>query len=104
MSACIQSLLFWVFNWDCLHEHEFLKAIIDDLRKKSSTYIAKCLLLSTYMPQVKSINKNKKDLPLVVPVIMTNPMLLLLVVLLIPLMILLAKLHLSKKIVYWREL
>ena len=41
-------------------EHEFLKAINDDLRKKSS-YIAKRLLLSTYMPQVKSSNKNKKD-------------------------------------------
>ena len=41
-------------------EHEFLKAINDDLRKKSS-YIAKHLLLSTYMPQVKSSNKNKKD-------------------------------------------
>ena len=39
-------------------EHEFLKAINDDLRKKSSSYIAKRLLLSTYMPQVKS---NKKD-------------------------------------------
>ena len=42
-------------------EHEFLKAINDDLRKKSSSYIAKHLLLSTYMPQVKSSNKNKKD-------------------------------------------
>ena len=42
-------------------EHEFLKAINDDLRKKSSSYIAKRLLLSTYMPQVKSSNKNKKD-------------------------------------------
>ncbi|KAM3406908.1 hypothetical protein ACQJBY_000765 [Aegilops geniculata] len=42
-------------------EHEFLKAINDDLRKKSSYYIAKRLLLSTYMPQVKSSNKNKKD-------------------------------------------
>src|SRR3954468_2425910 len=42
-------------------EHEFLKAINDDLRKKSSSYIAKCLLLSTYVPQVKSSNKNKKD-------------------------------------------
>src|ERR671911_763355 len=40
-------------------EHEFLKAINDDLRKKSSSYIAKRLLLSTYMPQVKS--SNKKD-------------------------------------------
>src|SRR3954470_21189347 len=42
-------------------EHEFLKAINDDLRKKSSSYIAKRLLLSTYMPQVKSSNKKKKD-------------------------------------------
>ncbi|SPT20404.1 unnamed protein product [Triticum aestivum] len=42
-------------------EHEFLKAINDDLRKKSSSYIAKCLLLSTYMPQVKSSKKSKKD-------------------------------------------
>ena len=42
-------------------EHEFLKAINDDLRKKSSSYIAKRLLLSTYMPQVKSSNKYKKD-------------------------------------------
>ena len=42
-------------------EHEFLKAINDDLHKKSSSYIAKRLLLSTYMPQVKSSNKNKKD-------------------------------------------
>ena len=32
----------------------------DDLRKKISSYIAKHLLLSTYMPQVKSSNKNKK--------------------------------------------
>ena len=84
-------------------EHEFLKAINDDLRKKSSSYIAKCLLFSTYMPQVKSSNKNKKILLLVVTIIMLNPMLLLLVVLLIPLMILLAKLHLSKKTTYWRE-
>ena len=42
-------------------DHEFLKAINDDLRKKSSSYIAKRLLLSTYMPQVKSSNKYKKD-------------------------------------------
>ena len=42
-------------------EHEFLKAINDDLRNKSSSYIAKRLLLSTYMPQVKSSNKSKKD-------------------------------------------
>ena len=31
-------------------EHEFLKAINDDIRKKSSSYLAKHLLLSTYMP------------------------------------------------------
>ncbi|SPT19333.1 unnamed protein product [Triticum aestivum] len=42
-------------------EHGFLKAINDDLRKKSSSYVAKCLLLSTYMPQVKSSNKSRKD-------------------------------------------
>src|SRR3989337_959368 len=42
-------------------EHEFLKGINDDLRKKSSSYLAKRLLLSTYMPQVKSSNKSKKD-------------------------------------------
>ena len=42
-------------------EHEFLKAINDDLSKKSSSYITKRLLLSTYMPQVKSSNKSKKD-------------------------------------------
>ena len=42
-------------------EHEFLKAINDDLGKKSSSYIAKRLLLPTYMPQVKSSNKYKKD-------------------------------------------
>ena len=38
-----------------------MSSINDDLRKKRSSYIAKRLLLSTYMPQVKSINKNKKD-------------------------------------------
>ena len=42
-------------------EHGFLKAINDNLRKKSPSYIAKHLLLSTYMPQVKSSNKSKKD-------------------------------------------
>ena len=42
-------------------EHGFLEAINDDLRETSSSYIAKCLLLSTYMPQVKSSNKSKKD-------------------------------------------
>jgi hypothetical protein len=44
-------------------EHEFLKAINDDLRKKSSSCIAKRLLLSTFVPQVKSkqtSNKGKK--------------------------------------------
>ena len=41
-------------------EREFLKSINGDLRKKSSSYLAKRLLLSTYMPQVKSSNKNKK--------------------------------------------
>ena len=35
-------------NLNLGQEHEFLKAINDDLRKKSSSYIAKCLLLSTY--------------------------------------------------------
>ena len=39
----------------------FLKAINDDLRKKSSSYLAKHLILSTYMPQVKSSNKSKND-------------------------------------------
>ena len=42
-------------------EHGFLKSINDDLRRKSSSYISKHLLLSTYMPQVKSSNKSKKD-------------------------------------------
>ena len=37
-------------------EHGFLKEINDDLRKKSSSYIANHLLLCTYMPQVKSSN------------------------------------------------
>ena len=44
-------------------EDEFLKAINDDLRKKTSSYLAKRLLLSTFMPQVKSeqtSNKGKK--------------------------------------------
>ena len=48
-------------NLNLQQEHGFLKAINDDLRKKSSSYIAKRLLLSTYMPQVKSSNKSKKD-------------------------------------------
>ncbi|SPT18203.1 unnamed protein product [Triticum aestivum] len=47
-------------NLNLEQEHGFLKAINDDLRKKSSYYIAKHLLLSTYMPQVKSSNKSKK--------------------------------------------
>ena len=80
-------------------EHEFLKAINDDLRKKSSSYIAKRLLLSTYMPQVKSSNKYKKDTSSSSNnnhaksniVASSNSLLL---------MILLAKLHLSKKIAY----
>ncbi|SPT18275.1 unnamed protein product [Triticum aestivum] len=42
-------------------EHGFLKAINDDLRKKTYYYIAKHLLLSTSMPQVKSSKKSKKD-------------------------------------------
>ena len=44
-------------------EHEFLKAINDDLRKKSSSYLAKRFLFSTFMPQVKpkqTGNKGKK--------------------------------------------
>ena len=43
-------------NLNLEQEHGFLKAINDDLRKKSSFYIAKRLLLSTYKPQVKSSN------------------------------------------------
>ena len=54
-----EKLRFEKLNFE--QEHEFLKAINDDLRKKSSSYIAKRLLLSTNMPQVKSSNKNKKD-------------------------------------------
>ena len=41
-------------------EHEFLKAINDDLRKKSSSYLAKRLLLSNFIPQVKPRNTRKK--------------------------------------------
>ena len=44
-------------------EHEFLKAVNDDLRKKTSSYLAKQLLLSTFIPQVKTkqtSNKGKK--------------------------------------------
>ena len=84
-----------------VQEDEFLKAINDDLRKKSSYYIAKCLLLSTYVPQVKSSNKNKKDSSSssknnhAKSNIFASSR-----VLLIPLMILLANLHLSKKIAY----
>ena len=44
-----EKLRFEKLNLD--QEHEFLKAINDDLRMKSSSYIAKRLLLSTYMPQ-----------------------------------------------------
>ena len=54
-----EKLRFEKLNLD--QEHEFLKAINDDLRKKSYSYLAKRLLLSTYMPQVKSSNMNKKD-------------------------------------------
>ena len=84
-------------------EHEFLKAINDDLRKKSSSYIAKRLLLSTYMPQVKSSNKYKKDtssssnnnnvksniVASSSSLDSTNDPL--------------SQVHLSKKIAYWRE-
>ena len=50
-------------NLNLEQEHEFLKAINDDLRKKTSSYLAKRLLLSTFMPQVKTkqtSNKGKK--------------------------------------------
>ena len=47
-------------------EHEFLKAINDDLQKKSSSYIAKHLLLSTYIPQVSLATRTRKILLLVV--------------------------------------
>ena len=81
-------------------EHEFLKAINDDLRKKSSftlLSIYSCLLTCH---KLNLATRTRKILPLVVITIMQNPILLLLVVLLILLMILLAKLHLSKKIAY----
>ena len=42
-------------------EYGFLKAINDDLQKKSSSYLSNHLLLSTYMAQVKSSNKSKND-------------------------------------------
>jgi hypothetical protein len=42
-------------------EHEFLKAINDDLRKKSSSYIAKRLLLSTFMSQIKTKQSSSKS-------------------------------------------
>ena len=54
-----EKLRFEKFNLE--QEHEFLKAINDDLRKKSYYCLDKCLLLSTYIPQVKSSNKSKKD-------------------------------------------
>ena len=81
-------------------EHEFLKAINDDLRKKSSSYIAKHYSYLLTCLKSSLVTSTRKILPLVVTIIMSNPILLLLVVLLIPLMILLAKLHLSKKIAY----
>ena len=87
-------------NFNLEQEHGFLKAINDDLHKESCFYVVKRLLLSTYMPQVKSSNKSKKILLLVVTMIMLNPILLLLAVLLIPLMILLAKLYTINKIAY----
>lgn len=43
-------------------EHEFLKAINDDLRKKSSSYLAKRLLLSNFLPPIKTKHdKHKKN-------------------------------------------
>src|SRR4051812_31757615 len=43
-------------------EHEFLKAINDDLRKKSSSYLAKRLLLSNFLPPIKiKHDKHKKN-------------------------------------------
>ena len=81
-------------------EHEFLKAIMMIFARKVLltlpsvySYLLTCLKSSL-------VTKTRRNLPLVVTIIMLNPMLLLLVVLLIPLMILLAKLHLSKKIAY----
>ena len=81
-------------------EHEFLKAIMMiSIRKVLLTlpsvysYLLTCLKSSL-------VTRTRKILPLVLTIIMPNPILLLLVVLLIPLMILLAKLHLSKKIAY----
>ena len=41
-------------------EHEFLKENNDDLRKKSSSYVAKQLLLSNFVPQVKPRNTSNK--------------------------------------------
>jgi hypothetical protein len=35
-------------------EHEFLKAINDDLRKKSSSYLAKRHILSNFLPPIKT--------------------------------------------------
>ena len=53
-----EKLCFEKLNWE--QEHEFLKAMNDDLRKKSSSYIAKHLLLYTFMPQVKSKQTSNK--------------------------------------------
>ena len=41
-------------------EHGFLKAINDDIWKKSSSYLAKRLLLSIFVPQVKQSNTSNK--------------------------------------------
>ncbi|KAI5013154.1 hypothetical protein ZWY2020_028108 [Hordeum vulgare] len=41
-------------------EHEFLKAVNDDLQKKSSSNLAKRLLLSNFVPQVKPRNTSNK--------------------------------------------
>lgn len=47
-------------------DHEFLKAINNDLGNKSSSYLSKRLLLSTFFPQIKpknTSNKGKKVSP-----------------------------------------
>ena len=61
-------------------EHEFLKAINDDLRKKRSSYIAKRLYPLTCLKS-SLVTRTRKILPLAVTIIMLNSMLLLLVVL-----------------------
>src|SRR4051812_42617415 len=43
-----------------VQEHEFLKGINDNLRKKTSSYLVKRLLLSTFMPQVKNKQRSNK--------------------------------------------